>query len=135
MDNKFYETPAFKKLNAKWEVKLLKSGFNDISKPGSVSKQYFSLSSKTGFTEGYLAKCLLILESFDFGNRRTKSACRDRFIFELHVNGRSLREIEAMLVLIYPKRLRLRKTQIGKFISVVVKDFEQQFKMTRGCAL
>jgi hypothetical protein len=95
MAKKFYETQEFKELNKKWNKKLEKAGFEDID-PGDteeIEPQKFTLPGrKTQYehgSPGYYDLCQKILQNFNFKTEVHK------YIFELHMQGRSLREISS----------------------------------------
>ena len=94
MKKKFFETNEFKRLNKEWYSKLKASGFVDTESTSSIEadsvvKQEFAVDHK--WVE-YNQQCVLFLESGVLTEKL------DLFIFELHCDGRSNREIARLMV-------------------------------------
>jgi uncharacterized protein YggL (DUF469 family) len=91
---KFYETDEFKALNAKWQGRAKKSGFDDID-PGdtSVINSQIISTQKTQYDGGnsYYEFCQIILREFRFQKEI------HRTIFTLHAEGKSEREIQSWI--------------------------------------
>jgi hypothetical protein len=116
--NKFYQTDGFKSLKAAWDVKLDESGFRDIEKGESeyiVSPQVFHTKEDEYHTLDNQRLCEEILLNYDF--RRPV----DRKIFELHTQGKSIREIEEYLQ--YNSIRKLKKTQISDLLMRVKENY------------
>lgn len=92
---KFYETVEFKKINRKWKKKLKASGFKDIES-NEFTLQHFSYEiayKHNTFTLDYYSKCDSFLLTHTFPNQI------DKLIWQMHADGKSVRQIEAYLLL------------------------------------
>jgi hypothetical protein len=90
---KFFETKEFQKLNRQWKKKLKASGFKDIERNEHRLSMYSYevFDAYDPLTEDYYNKALNFLQSHTF------QSDLDRFIWSLHANGRSVREISSEL--------------------------------------
>lgn len=119
----FYENDKFISLRNAWYELLKETGFNDLENPDQpdrfIQPEIINTRSKFGFTENYYQYCQLILRDFPF--RRDV----DRLIFELHTEGKSIREIEGLLPIMFidkPFR-KIQKSHIDRIIRRIKEDF------------
>ncbi len=119
MEKKFFETDSFAKTKKEWDAKLKTVGFEDIEATdnGIVRPQIFT-TKKVQYDGGevYYDFCQRLLRDFPFKQDR------DRLIFELHAEGKSLRNIEALLKDNQDFR-PVKLTQIQKIIHQIKEDF------------
>ncbi len=121
---KFYETKEFLELNAEWDKKLEDSGFEDIEKTeynDFVRPQEFT-KRKVKYEGGfdYYKYCQLVLREYDFKRDI------DRFIFECHTEGLSVRDIEIRLAETSVRKLKYRV--ISDIINKIKSDFKESSK-------
>lgn len=119
MKKKFYETEEFKRLNKEWQKKLEESGFEDIEKSDNdFIRQHQVFTADKVQSEGgreYYLLCQKILREYDFKDNL------HRLIFELHTEGKSVREISTFLQL--NSERTLKKSVISDVINKIKNTF------------
>ena len=119
MAKKFFETDSFVKVQAEWAAKLKQSGFNDLEDAADpdayIQPEIISKKSRYGFDEEHFELCQSILRDYPFREDL------QRAIFELHAEGKSIREIEQWLSENSTKRLG--RNRIHEIIKRIKEDF------------
>lgn len=122
MSNPF-DTPKFKALQAKWDQKLAKSGFDDIEQRDGNLKQWHAHLFHTRARaheverqgkEEYFRYATQFLHTYDF---ETKA---DKIIWENHSEGKTAPEIAKILskrkILFNIRKIRARLTLISEIM-------------------
>lgn len=119
MSSKF-QTKEFKDLQDKWYTKLSKSGFNDVEDGDDRLKEWDSFNFSGRYdqnsfhsTEQYFILAGQFLHSYKFETKR------DRLIWKLHSEGRTLTNIADVLkARNFPKHSRSLVFRIMKRLAV-----------------
>ncbi len=117
---KYYETDDFKELQKSWYGKLKDSGFNDVENfenENMIQPEIFKVDKVQSFGGSeYYDFCQAVLREYNFERHV------DQLIFELHTEGKSVREIEIYLQNHSDKKLKYRA--INDVINKIKKDFQ-----------
>lgn len=89
------QNPEFKKLQQKWYDKLAKSGFDDIESEGQIVVWSSEFAKKRTLRRFESQKEYYRLASI-FLNEYTFETAADRFFWEHHADGKTIREIESL---------------------------------------
>lgn len=99
---KFYQSSSFKALEAEWKAKLASSGFEDIESDESTLKQYASsdFAKRPEYDqskEEYYRLAGHFLHEYHFRDSRGSTWQWKKQVWELHAEGKSIREIIKLL--------------------------------------
>jgi hypothetical protein len=133
MDNqrKFFQTPEFQKLNAKWKKKLAKDGFEDIE----YDEDHLKQSASNAFSSKEKGRCYQDKQVYfesraeyyrlagQFLHDHPFENAYERHVWELHSEGISMVDIVAALK---KKRIKTYKDKVMKTVQKLEAEMLKQ---------
>lgn len=127
MNDRFWSSKDFKKLNAKWAKKLKESGFEDIEQDETHLNFWNGSRLATLYTdEQFQARQEYYRIAGQFLHEYKFDSDLDRTIWEMHANGSSIRNITTYLK---AKKIKIYTTKVFETIQELTKEMKLKYKV------